>query len=262
MKHFIFSVNFLIKFLIFFILSILIFFSFRIDIIYNNNFSILFSFLLIQLIISSIIFKIKKGLFSIISYNLFFIILLNLITTPFFHLMTFDIPARNPNHEVTKEYKSDFFKGMFSGKHYISVDEKGYRTNKKIDYNNKEKNTLRIFTVGASTTEQGSTDNNKTWSNLLGVKLSEFTNKNIEVINIGMAGLRAEHHFFSLKRIKKYSPDIIIFLTGINDWNRHIVNNEKKYLFPNYEIKYDFKKSILFNTFQNINKQIRRKFFN
>jgi len=167
-----------------------------------------------------------------------------------------------PNYEITKEYKSDFFKGMFSGKHYISADEKGYRTNKKIDYENKEKNTLRIFTIGGSTTEEGSTDDSKTWPNLSGYKLSKFTKKKIEIINIGMAGLRAEHHFYSLKRIKKYEPDLIIFMTGINDWNRHIIIGEKKYLFANFEIKYDFKKSILFNTFKNINKQIRRKFFN
>ncbi|MDC0232275.1 SGNH/GDSL hydrolase family protein, partial [Pelagibacteraceae bacterium] len=187
--------------------------------------------------------------------------LLNLITTPFFHLATFDVPARPPNYEETREYKSDFFKGMFSGKHYISSDEKGYRTNKKIDYNNKKKDTFRIFTVGGSTTEQGGTDNNKTWPNLLGTKLSELTSKNIEVVNVGMAGLRAEHNFLRLKRIQKYSPDLIIFMTGINDWNHHIVNEEKKYLFPNYEIKYNFKKSILFNTFHNINKQVRKKFF-
>ena len=56
--------------------------------------------------------------------------------------------------------------------------------------------------------------------------------------------------------------DLVIFLIGINDWNYHIVNSDKKYLFPTYEIKYDFKKSILFNTFKNINKQIYQKLIN
>ena len=63
---------------------------------------------------------------------------------------------------------------MFSGTHLISSDEKGYRTNKKINYKIKQKNDLRIFTIGASTTEQGETDNKKTWSNLLANKLEKL----------------------------------------------------------------------------------------
>ena len=172
------------------------------------------------------------------------------------------MPSRQPNFKITQEYKSEFFKGIFYGKHFISADEKGYRTNKKIDYNNKNENTLRIFTIGASTTEQGSTDDNKTWSSLLEIKLSKFTNKEVEVINAGMAGPRTEHHYITLKRIRKYKPDLVIFLLGINDWNHHVINSDKKYLISNYEIKYNYKKSILFNTFRNINKQINRKLTN
>ena len=192
---------------------------------------------------------------------MFFVVLLNLLLTPLFHLITFDVPTRQANYKITQEYTGEFFKGMFSGKHFISSDEKGYRTNKKIDYNNKSKNTLRIFTIGASSTEEPATDNNKTWSSLLGTKLTAFTSKNVEVINVGMAGLRMEHHYVTLKRIKKYSPDLVIFLTGINDWNYHIVHNEKKYLIAVYEIKYNFKKSMLFSTFANIKKQIYRKLY-
>ena len=66
------------------------------------------------------------------------------------------------------------------------------------------------------------------------------------------------YHYFTLKRIKKYKPDLIIFLIGVNDWNHHIINSDKKYLILNYEIKYNYKKLILFNTFANINKQINK----
>ena len=69
-----------------------------------------------------------------------------------------------------------------------------------------------------------------------------------------MAGLRAEHHYYTFKRIQKYKPDFVIFLLGINDWNRHIVKRDEKYLISNIEIKFDFKKSILPNFFGNINK--------
>ena len=77
-----------------------------------------------------------------------------------------------------------------------------------------------------------------------------------------MAGLRSEYHYFTFKRIRRYNPDLVIFLIGINDRNSHIINSDKKYLISNYEIKYNYKKSILFNTFRNINKQINRKLIN
>ena len=243
-------------------MSFLTYLSFRIGIIYENNNEILISFIVIQFLIWSIFFFSKRKFFNIISYNIFFIIFLNLMLTPLFHLITFDVPTRLPNYEIAKDYKGKFFSGMLTGTHFISYDEKGYRTNKKIDYNNKNKNTLRIFTIGASTTEEGEKGNNKIWSNLLGKNLEEFTNKNIEIVNSGVAGLRAEHHYITLKRIQKYKPDLIIFLMGINDWNDHIINNDIKYLIPTYEIKYNFKKSILFQTFGNINKQIKIKIFN
>ena len=228
MKNIIFKSKFLIKLLICFLFSSLIYLSFRTDLIYENNLKILISFILILFIIWSIILFEKKKIISIIFYNLFLIVFLNLLLTPIFHLTTLDIPTRQPNYKITTEFKGDFFKGMFFGKHTLSYDEKGYRTNKKILYEEKDVNTLRIFSIGASTTEQGIMDDQKTWSSLLGKNTSLSTKKNVEVINTGVAGLRAEHHYIVLRRIKKYNPDILIFLTGVNDWNHHIVNSHKK----------------------------------
>ena len=250
---------FLFKIFLCLLLSLLIYLSFRFSLNYENNIKIIISFFLVQFIVWSICILPKKKYFSVIFYNLFFLIIFNLVLTPLFHLFTFDVPVRKANYEITKEYKSDFFKGMFFGRHYISSDHKGYRSNKTINYEKKNKNTTRIFTIGASTTEQGETDNDKTWSSLLEKKLKDFSEKKIEVINAGMAGLRSKHHFVTLKRIQKYEPDIVIFLMGINDWNYHIINSEKKYLIPSYEIKYDYKNSVLFKIFGNINKQIHRK---
>ena len=92
---------------------------------------------------------------------------------------------------------------MFSGKHVITTDDKGFRSNKKINYEKKPSNVFRIVTIGGSTTEQPATDDNKTWSNLLVDDLSRYTNRDIELINVGMSGLRAKHHYLSLKRVKK-----------------------------------------------------------
>jgi len=262
MGKFIIKKNFLVKCLICTVFSGLIYLSFRFDLVYKNDVNILISFVIIQFIIWSILFFSKKKFISNISYNLCIIVFLNLLLTPLFHLITFDVPTREPNYKTIREYNGGFFEGMFFGKHFISSDEKGYRTNKKIDYGNKNKNTLRIFTVGASTTEEEITDNDKTWSSLLGANLEKLTDKNIEVINAGLSGLRAEHHYIALKRIKKYKPDVVIFMIGINDWNNHIVYSDTKYFIPIYEIKYNFTKSILFKTFSNINKVIHRKIIN
>ena len=251
---------FLIKLISFIIISTLIFFSLRIDLIYEKNIKILISFIIIQYVICSVFIYSKKNFYFVFLYNITFIVLLNLVLTPLFNLITFDVPIRQPNTKTILEYKSDFYKGILSGKHSISYDKKGYRTNKKVDYNNKNSNSLRIFTIGASNTEEQNLDDNKTWSSLLEKNLEKETKKNVEVINTGVSGLRAEHHYITLKRIKKYKPDLVIILLGINDWNNHIVNRDKNYLIPSYEIKYDFKKSILFNTFGNINKQIYGKF--
>ena len=127
---------FLVKCLICTVFSGLIYLSFRIDLIYKNDVNILISFIIIQFIIWSILFFSKRKFISNISYNLFIIVFLNLLLTPLFHLITFDVPTRQPNYKITQEYTGEFFKGMFSGKHFISSDEKGYRTNKKINYNN------------------------------------------------------------------------------------------------------------------------------
>ena len=240
-------------------ISILVYLSFRIHLINDYSAKIIIFFLLIQSVVWSFLYFNKKGIKTVVTYNLFIFVILNLLLTPIFHLLTFDVPTRQPNYSITKKYDSDFFKGMFSGIHFISSDEKGFRTNKKINYADKDQKTLRIFTIGGSTTEEGTTDDKKTWSSLLGLKLQKKNKKNVEVINAGMAGLRTEHHYITLKRIKKYKPDVVIFMTGINDWNHHIVKSELKYLIPKFEIRYDFKKSLLAKIYRNIEKQIHRK---
>ena len=250
---------FYIKFLSSLLLSIAVLFSFRHALLYSENLSTIITFLIFQFIIWAILFLPNKKI-NIIFLNIFFVIFLNLILTPLFYKITFDIPVRDANNKQTIKYQRDFFKGIFNGTHIINTDEKGYRTNKKINYKKKPDSTLRVVTIGASTTEEYNTDDKKTWSNLLIEDLSEYTNKDIELINMGMSGLRSKHHYISLLRTKKYQPDIVIFLLGFNDWNYHILNREKSYLIPSYEIKYDFEKSILHKIYKKINRQISKLF--
>jgi hypothetical protein len=148
------------------ILSVALFFSFFNAITYNKELDIIIVFIFFQFFVWSAFFALNKKL-NIISVNIFFIVLLNLILTPFFYRITFDVPYRAPNNKTIIEYKKDYFRGMLTGIHTSTTDEKGYRTNKKINYKTKTKNTLRVITIGASTVEQHNTDDNKTWSSLL-----------------------------------------------------------------------------------------------
>ena len=129
---------------------------------------------------------------------------------------------------------------------------------KRLIIKKKTKNTLRVIAIGASTVEQYNTDDNKTWTNILVKNLSLNTEKEIELINMGLSGLRAHHHYFSLIESKKYQPDLIVLLTGLNDWNHHIKSRNKFFLFPYFEIKYNFKKSLLYKIYTKVNHQITK----
>jgi lysophospholipase L1-like esterase len=51
----------------------------------------------------------------------------------------------------------------------------------------------------------------------------------VEVINTGLSGIRARHNYATLKRISSLHPDIVLFLLGINDWNRQIRDENATY---------------------------------
>ena len=103
-----------------------------------------------------------------------------------------------------------------AGLQEITTDGKGYRVTKEIDYSADEP--YRIFAIGASTTEQIYLDDRETWTHLL----QEELGGNVEIINTGVSGLRAEHHLATLQHILPYHPDMALFLIGVNDWNKHV----------------------------------------
>lgn len=83
--------------------------------------------------------------------------------------------------------------------------------------------TPRVVAIGASTTEQIHLDDKSTWTHLLQEQLeSRLPSVNVEVINTGVSGLRAEHHLETLEQVLDFEPDLVIFLIGINDWIRHV----------------------------------------
>ena len=242
-----------------FIFIFFLFLSFRKAIFFDNNRFLYTSFFLVFLFIILKTIRSKNKKVNFIFFNISFLLLLNLLLTPIFFSLTFDVPKRISNLEMKLKYEGDFFKGMRSGTHIITSDNEGNRTNTKIDYKKKPPNTLRVVAIGGSTTMDGVTDDDKIWTNLLAKKLTNLTNKKVEVINTGVPGLRAIHHYVLVKKIKNIQPDLIIFLVGVNDWNNHITNREKNYLAPKVEVLYDFRKSILSKIIKNIDKQLERK---
>lgn len=188
---------------------------------------LIFFELLILFIFYSIIYK-RYQSFSIF---FFFLLLINFLTTPLFYLSAPKFVTLKPNLKKTFIINSNVMPG-FTGISNISTDQKGFRTNKVINYDFKDNNIYRIFTIGASTIEQIYLDDLKTTSALLEQFLqSKIQNKKIEVINTGVSGLRAQHHYETFLQIKKYSPDLVIFMMGINDMNADIIsciNNQAK----------------------------------
>ena len=80
------------------------------------------------------------------------------------------------------------------------------------------------------------------------------------MINFGISGTRTIHHYFTFKRNLELNPDIVIFLLGVNDWNYHIVNINEKFFFPNLEIAFDYRTSILHKVSSKIISALKRKF--
>ena len=97
-----------------------------------------------------------------------------------------------------------------------------------IDHVNYDKKLgkFRVFIISGSTPEQILLDDHKTQTYLLSRKLNIQTNNQVEVINAEFSGPRAENHYYTLKAIERYQPDLVIFLMGINDWNNHIRMHE------------------------------------
>jgi lysophospholipase L1-like esterase len=47
----------------------------------------------------------------------------------------------------------------------------------------------------------------------------------VEVVNTGVSGLRAQQHLATLRNIADLNPNLVLFLLGANDWNRHVVTH-------------------------------------
>lgn len=102
----------------------------------------------------------------------------------------------------------------------FTINRFGFRSTLEYDVNTlaKQENTIRIATLGGSTT-MGVNDDNKIWPYLLGKKLSiAFPNKKIEVLNEGIMGYTSLDNLLDLSmRIIDFNCDIYVIYLGVND---------------------------------------------
>lgn len=133
-------------------------------------------------------------------------------------LINHDYVTLTPNLNLLLDVKGGVI-GVH-GKQHITTDARGFRTTKNINYQSDAN--YRIFAIGGSTTEQIYLGDKDTWTHLLQEQLSKYIKQDVEVINTGASGLRAKQHLATLEKIIQLHPDLVIFLLGINDWNRHI----------------------------------------
>jgi len=138
------------------------------------------------------------------------------------------------------------------GFQHVTTDSNGFRVIPRVDY--EEKKGIRIFAIGGSTTEQLILDDKSTWAFLLQEGLMRNLDVPVEVINTGVSGLRARHHLATLRHAVMYRPDVVLFLVGINDWNKDIRVHfgSRGYRTP----RQNFRNSLLGNFMSRVNEWI------
>ena len=156
-----------------------------------------------------------QGVLLIVSNSLILLLLVNLIWAP----LDGSLKTLQPNFHKKVAVVGDVMPG-FEGVNTISTDHLGFRHSNNVNYDNSD--SFRVFTIGGSTTEEIYVDDKETWSALLQNHLYDAGLKHAEVINTGVSGIRAEHHFETQRYVSKMYPDLLIFLVGANNWNRQI----------------------------------------
>jgi lysophospholipase L1-like esterase len=111
--------------------------------------------------------------------------------------------------------------GVRSGS-VITIDERGFRPTSAI---RPEDSAQRIVLIGGSTFEQIYVDDRATTGWLL-ADHPDVRGRGIEVINTGLAGLRAADHLTHLEHFDRsadrYASTLYVVMLGVNDWNMHL----------------------------------------
>jgi lysophospholipase L1-like esterase len=103
---------------------------------------------------------------------------------------------------------------------HFTINGFGFRSTLDLDLKQRQKrpDTIRIATLGGSTT-MGVNDDDKIWPYLLGRRLSAlFPGKSIEVLNEGIMGYTSLDNLLDLSmRVIDFNCDVYILYLGVND---------------------------------------------
>ena len=184
----------------------------------ETGYIVFFTFYQLLLVPSALFLYLKK--FETFSITCILLLFVNLFIPS--NLLSTDFKTLPKNYTKRLIIRGDVMPN-FEGINTISTDKKGFRSLNTIDYSNAT--TFRIFAIGGSTTEEIFVDDKETWTSLLEIGLNNSQDETIEVVNTGVSGLRATHHLATMLETEQYHPDAYIFLMGVNDWNKHILDN-------------------------------------
>lgn len=247
-------------FLINLIINLLLFFSIEPGRSINTwGGSIWFILFLIQFVWFGFLITRNSNIFLYtLFYNLYFILIFNFLLTPLLNKKK-DYPSLPKNFFVQFIIEDKEMFGFDNSISTLTTDEKGFRTNKKINYKFKDNSTYRIAIIGASQVEEIYIDDKKIWSNLLAEQLElNFTHK-IEVINTGISGAGLKEHRKTMEHLSSLkNVDHFIFLFGVNDWNKYLFIKNLNFI-DNFFYNFSFKDSLLMRLFEFFNFEIYSK---
>ena len=115
----------------------------------------------------------------------------------------------------TFKYETDLHNTINDYEIIYSRDSFGFRDR------HKSFDEIDILVVGGSTTDERYLNDEDTWTNLLQKKLSDYFNKDIDVVNSGIDGQSTFGHIWNFEnwynKLYNFSPKYIIFYIGINE---------------------------------------------
>jgi len=111
----------------------------------------------------------------------------------------------------------------------IRTNSHGFRTREFSVLKNKD--TIRILCIGASTTAEGYTNETTYPAELERILNAEVTHVQFEVLNLGISGTYSDYWVERWNTLQKYDPDIIIQYNAVNDicWRyvKQFINEER-----------------------------------
>jgi hypothetical protein len=140
-----------------------------------------------------------------------FVLLQSVLSTHFFPIT---YVTHRPNMDLRLDVRGNNLPGVY-GHQRVTTDAKGFRTTKPINYDDDAP--YRIFFIGSSSVAQDWIDDRRTVAHLLQESLSETLDRNVEVINTAVGGVRAIHSFATMRHVARYHPDMYLISMMGND---------------------------------------------